>query len=1263
MSYRLGTDLILGVVQDNAFLPLGYSSGCKITDSTETGERATKENETSGWKEHYVKSLAEQITADGFVYDNVAAGKVSFPDLKSIWLAKEPVKLRYKYRDGEELYEGDFIITSLEQDGPAGDDEKWSITFENTGAIQSRGGASNSSNSANGVGESGVVSLFSAKLNLTDAEKEMARRNIGAATSNGEEPALVAGDLVSPSDRVTVSEKFLIRTTAGDESIDSNKDALLMQVIGGDGFKINALRWNGANALNPSEWQSGMTSGYLTGKIGTNNKVQSSGGRKLCIIRTPKCEAGEWGTSAKNNGWLLTDSDGNNLQAGTGIVYGVWHSPTLPATGTTVTAVTGHTFDGHSEVFYLPDEGYMIVEIAASAELSDVSVHMAWSKDYDKFEAYSAPVELVLAVSPLTTVFDTETINGKTCLVLRGGSQINSGVHDWIIINEDGGGSYERNIVHQLLTNLTWTESQIEGSHVEGEMATSGYRYTAPLPTTGTYAAMTDGFMQSEIDGMILNGTTLQFDSATQITPATAFSSKYADYQMANPVGGVHTIDPTGKTPNDMGTEEVIGGDEATGTIVISYMRGFKDSTRAMMNEFKAAMAQLTELGYSKPLYRVGAWLDNANNAGPNELDNPDALAVMGSADWAADWRPFLVDMTAVAGEIKKRPVAELRKNNLLRDIYGNWAPVVGITSAMRNECMGNALYTDAACTTQYCASGAYDPEAFLALCSIQTVDGAKKLTHPKLYKAANTEVTHYLMPWETTETKYSIFVGRKDEIYLLDNVVGASGKEWNGVLGANVNVWDGVDVKMYALKPTGICPSPVTAISENSTTKARSFYFAYPASVNNAKGLKGTATNCEMFYGKAHMPECYATQPQTKNRARANNSDTTKPFPFAEGGYHARNALLRCVEVMTGSKNLCAADRFGMSGHNTCNSEATWRANGGARWRNTGDTAWNYTPWGSSSGIYKNASGGRDAITVTLNNYAAHMPTMEAQIAVSFAVEFGIGSGETFEFMGNQFRWEAISTGTFAPKSPAQGQMNCRLYKLVSGTFSAHNSSGAAQSFDVECMVLTGLMLGCDMGADAAVYWGGGCEIVGQCTTAHANNSLGHEIVSWIEPDQEKWTNEDDIDINIGQKFAFENSYKRAGSIVTRYNGYTRRRLPYTPLPAAMGGGYTRGECGYSYVGNYWGTVGKKTRICLLCGDAAGSDNLSARLVNMNNAASKSNQNICGSAQVMRINNRDARIPCPEAAAIQDQPANCIVEAGDKTRLGCLVLPRLNTC
>ena len=1078
--------------------------------------------------------------------------------------------------------------------------------------------------------------------------------NLGMKSSGKFDPKgtyeeLIAGDLVSLDDRVTVAGKFVIRTAAGDESIESGKDALLLEVIGGCGsleseaFKINALRWNGRNAIvhNETDWSRNCIILQDKGVDTDTMRLVNTDNHDVLVIHTPKCEAGAYGTAEKNNGWLLTDSAGNNLHIGDGLIMGVWHSATLPNLGSEVTAVTDHTFAGHPEHFYLPDEGYMVIEIdvdnknafwgGGAIDYSRLCCHLAWSKDYDKYSEAVEPVELALAVSPLTTAFDTETVNGKTSLVLRGIEQGNGGIFDRIVIYAEGGGTYERNIKAQLLANLTWTEAEIEGEVVEGEgEATSGYRYTASLPTSGTYTALRDGLIRSDIEGMTLDGYTLIYDSAEQIVPATAWAGKYVDYQMATPVTGTHTIDPTGKPADDMGTEEVVGGIDPTGTIIISYVRGFKDTTRALMNDFKAASAELDEMKLTKPNYCVGIWLENANMASPNDQDNAGAMAVLGNREWALDWRPFLVDMTAVEGETKKHPVMELKKNNWLRDIFGNWAPVVGITTDMYNECMANALYTDNEGQNQYCASGAFDAEAFLALCSITTVDGVKRLTHPTLYKAVTeneettyVEVTHYLMPWETTETKYSIFVGRKDEVYLLDGVIGASGKEWNGIIASNINFWDGVDVKAFALKPTGICPSPATAISENSVAKIRSFFYNYPSTLTGIRGRKGYAPACEMFYDNGHYPTSGYSQITTKTNARANNYVTTAPFPVAEGGFHARNTFLRCIETALGTKYLCSSGRFssGVSSSDNCNSEETWLSNGGVRLKASGDANWTYKKWSASGNIYyKDGTTYKTTdMTAMLSSNGPHVKTLESQIAVSFAVEFGIGAGEHFMFNGSEWWYANPTTSTFTPPTVADGYMNARVYKIVTGSFAAYSDTeGTEETFTVECCLRTGLMLGCDMSGDIGPYWGGGCEMVGDCLTSPSSNRYGHTIRMYIEPNQEKWVNDDTISINIGQRFVFESRYKFAGSIVNRSNSYIRRRLPNTPFPVSSCGSLSKGECGYGYTQNSWGTVGKRTRVGVRSGYSAANSILSARYLNAHDSAGITSAYFCGSAQVL---------------------------------------------
>ncbi len=135
-GYRDGTDLILSVNGT----AIGHSTTCKISDSTETGERVTKEAQTGKWKEKYVKSLSETVTAEGFAYEGDSMG---YPSLKQLMHSAQPVTLSYSYRananNGTSVtaaYTGKFIITSLEETGDAGDDAKWSVTFENSGAVK-----------------------------------------------------------------------------------------------------------------------------------------------------------------------------------------------------------------------------------------------------------------------------------------------------------------------------------------------------------------------------------------------------------------------------------------------------------------------------------------------------------------------------------------------------------------------------------------------------------------------------------------------------------------------------------------------------------------------------------------------------------------------------------------------------------------------------------------------------------------------------------------------------------------------------------------------------------------------------------------------------------------------------------------------------------------------------------------------------------------------------------------------------------------------
>ena len=130
-----GTDLLLSV----GGKALGYSTSCKISTSTETGERITKEAAMARWKEAYVKSFSETITADGLVLTNSDAEKPTYKELKVLQLAGEPIIAAYYQRAGDDANSircyGNYIITKLDIDATAGEDAKYSIELQNSGAI------------------------------------------------------------------------------------------------------------------------------------------------------------------------------------------------------------------------------------------------------------------------------------------------------------------------------------------------------------------------------------------------------------------------------------------------------------------------------------------------------------------------------------------------------------------------------------------------------------------------------------------------------------------------------------------------------------------------------------------------------------------------------------------------------------------------------------------------------------------------------------------------------------------------------------------------------------------------------------------------------------------------------------------------------------------------------------------------------------------------------------------------------------------------
>ena len=125
---------------------LGFSTGCKVDTTAETGERLTKEESGGLWKEIYIKSFSEQITSDGLVLKDGTEEVPSYDQLKDAMLKKEPVEAAYNLREADKRtgkttggYKGKYLITSLSLDAQAGDDAKYSVSLQNSGKVEKVG--------------------------------------------------------------------------------------------------------------------------------------------------------------------------------------------------------------------------------------------------------------------------------------------------------------------------------------------------------------------------------------------------------------------------------------------------------------------------------------------------------------------------------------------------------------------------------------------------------------------------------------------------------------------------------------------------------------------------------------------------------------------------------------------------------------------------------------------------------------------------------------------------------------------------------------------------------------------------------------------------------------------------------------------------------------------------------------------------------------------------------------------------------------------
>lgn len=135
-GYINGSDILLSV----AGKAVGHSTSHTTTYNSETKDRAVKPVSTATasaglWKQKTVTGLSVSISAEGLrTYDET---ECSIKDLMTAWKSGQSVAVKGFLRSGDETpyLSGNFIIASIEEGAPAGDDVTYSVSLENDGEV------------------------------------------------------------------------------------------------------------------------------------------------------------------------------------------------------------------------------------------------------------------------------------------------------------------------------------------------------------------------------------------------------------------------------------------------------------------------------------------------------------------------------------------------------------------------------------------------------------------------------------------------------------------------------------------------------------------------------------------------------------------------------------------------------------------------------------------------------------------------------------------------------------------------------------------------------------------------------------------------------------------------------------------------------------------------------------------------------------------------------------------------------------------------
>ena len=352
-------------------------------------------------------------------------------------------------------------------------------------------------------------------------------------TDSVPEDAQLAENIKSWAERdaLNVGDDWMdvIRTTAGDQSVDSAKGARILSIVAQTDFAASAFKTTGFNLLHGA---TAVGAGYY--------------------FPVPALPCGSFGTASQPNGVLFTSNANQKL---TPTVRFKALSAGVPSSVNDGSACAYTDSNGY-RFFTCTEPGYMIV---SGITLANTCAHIAWSRRYDEFISPTEASDAGSSISLSTILAAVHSDVSKLLAVGRGAGLVSDR------IDFDGTKAVWTRKVARV--QPTWTRSELDAE-------TGQYTYTAAI------SAMASGGL-AEFEGankpeITVNGTNVSYQSEN----GTALTD-YVKYQLATIATGNVTIS-NAVSIEDWGLEILVG---ATGSAIVTtqYAQSYPDALAQLL--------------------------------------------------------------------------------------------------------------------------------------------------------------------------------------------------------------------------------------------------------------------------------------------------------------------------------------------------------------------------------------------------------------------------------------------------------------------------------------------------------------------------------------------------------------------------------------------------------------------------------------------------------------------------------------------------------